>query len=384
MSLIDFKLGLLDQLLTFLWRQWSQLGVLGEAGTEDDWVLDPESLLVFSLQMARYEPRLFDEILGWLVVNGSRLDASRLKSIVKRYGFEEARVVGAVLQFLIRHADKRKWATLAAFCAQLWRKLPQSEFIDSLFRRKHDGVPYPLVGLKEKEDQDFLLFRLDRPQIPTMKEPLEPSMNARTNLRLMLRSLFGIGSRSECLAYLLTHDGGEPRVIADEIGLYWLGVQQTLADMADSGLVSVRSKGKRKIEYWISHKRWWDFLAYSGQEIAQPKWLNWSAIYSALWGLWQTVDDLCRGSQSDYMKASKLHDSLEVLEREFTRAGYDLPRIPPAGAPPDLYQKTALQFLGQIFKVPLATPSPLSATGALADPPSRSGGVGEGKDGGQL
>lgn len=351
MSLIEFRLGLLDQLLTFLWRQWSALGVMGEAGSEDDWVMDPEALLVFSLQIARYEPRLFDEVLAWLVANGEKLDATRLKNIAKGYGSEEIRVLGATLMFLVRHAKKRKWASLADYCADIWKAQPESNDLEALFLRKQDGVPYPLVGMKEKEDPDFLLFFLDRPRLSSIKETIQPSINARTNLRFLLRSLFGIGSRSECIAYLLTHEGGEVREVAEDLGLFWLGVQQTLADMAASGLVLTRPKGKRKTEYWISHKRWWDFLAYAGQEIAKPKWLNWGAVYSALWNLWQTVDAISRGAESDYMKASKLHDSLEVLEREFTRAGYDLPRIPPAGAPPDLYQKTALQFLGQIFKV---------------------------------
>lgn len=372
MSLGNFRTDFLDRLLDFLWRQWSALGVLGESGAEDDWVLDPEALLVFSLQIARYEPRLFDEILSWVVTNGSHLDAARLRNQVKGNP-DTGRCLGAVLQYAIRHEKQRKWKNLAVFCGGLWKKQPQADSTEALFLTKA-GEPYPFASVVGAQpDADFMMFFLDRRKIEHLREGHEVPINAKANLRFLLRSLFGIGSRSECLAYLLTHDGGEARMVAEEIGLFWLGVQQTLADMKDSGLVLARAKGKRKIEYWISHKRWWDFLAYSGQEITQPKWLDWGAIYPALWGLWQTVDALSRGAESDYMKASKLHDSLEILEREFTRAGYDLPRIPPTGAPPDLYQKTALQFLGQIFKVKTSVNIPPGGQLFYTPPPLEEG-----------
>jgi hypothetical protein len=361
MSLIDFKLGFLDQLLTFLWRQWSALGVLGESGAEDDWVLDPEALLIFSLQMARYEPRLFDEILSWLLVNGGALDASRLKSIVKNYDARDVRVVGATLQFLIRHADKRKWTKLAGYCSQIWKSLPQSDSLESLFKRKQDGVPYPLIETRGKEDLDFLMFYLDRATVSTVKTSQDVPVNARTNLRFMTRSLFGIGSRAECVVYLLTNEGGQPRDIADATGLFWLGVQQTLGDLSKSGLVLKRSgegKRKKKIEYWVSHKRWWEFIAFASPDWTPPKWLNWVSIYSALWTLWQNIDTLSRSQESDYLKSSKLHDSLEVLQSEFTRAGYDLPPLPSMAVSSDLYQHAALKFLGELFKVPAPAPNP--------------------------
>ena len=83
MSLKEYREQLLNRLLTFLWRQWSALGLLGESGGEEDWVIDPESLLVFSLEIGRYEPRLFDEILAWLKVNGQWLDTPRLRNIIE-------------------------------------------------------------------------------------------------------------------------------------------------------------------------------------------------------------------------------------------------------------------------------------------------------------
>ena len=65
MSQTSFREFYLNELLTFLWKQWSVLGVAGGTRAEKmDWIIDPEALLVFSLEISRYEPRLFDEILN--------------------------------------------------------------------------------------------------------------------------------------------------------------------------------------------------------------------------------------------------------------------------------------------------------------------------------
>jgi hypothetical protein len=81
MSLKGFKQIFLENILNFLWRQWSALGVLGEARTQDPWLLDPEPLLLFSLEMGRCEPRLFDEVIDWLVVNGHWINLQRLRGM---------------------------------------------------------------------------------------------------------------------------------------------------------------------------------------------------------------------------------------------------------------------------------------------------------------
>ena len=91
----DFRSIFLENILNFLWRQWSALGVLGEAGTEDPWVIDPEPILLFTLEMARYEPRLFDEVMDWLVVNGEWIDLQRLRGIIRRQDETTIRLIGA-------------------------------------------------------------------------------------------------------------------------------------------------------------------------------------------------------------------------------------------------------------------------------------------------
>src|SRR4030066_1477491 len=109
MSQKDFRDLFLDNIFNFLWRQWSTLGVLGEARTEDPWVIDPEPMLLFTLEIGRYEPRLFDEVLDWLVVNGKWIDLQRVRGILRERDETITNLMGAVAIFLTEKSDERKW-----------------------------------------------------------------------------------------------------------------------------------------------------------------------------------------------------------------------------------------------------------------------------------
>ena len=347
-SIAEFREALLEKFLAFLWRQWSALGIMGASDTEEDWILDPEPLLVFSLEIGRYEPRLFDEILSWLWANGHRLDTARLKKILLESKLEEtARVVGGSLHYIAEAALSRKWKSIIEFGREKFMVYSKEHKPAPLFKLK-SGAPHPMAEQKDT-DPMFAEFGLNRPRIKNLRQGAEVPVDAQANIRFLLRSLFGVGARSECILYLLTHESGHPSEIADVTGYFWLTIRDALEDLADSKIVLTRSRGKR-VEYWLSHKRWWDFIGCAGvEDQPKPKWLHWLAVYAALSQLWRTVDEPAQRQDSEYMTASKLQDSLEILHREFTRAGVDVPTIPGAGLPPDLQQKTAVRFLSRIF-----------------------------------
>ncbi len=78
--LSEFKVSVLDQLLDVLWRQWVSLGVSGHSQSDELKVVDPEALLLLTLTVARYDARLFDEVLEWLEANGSPSGRRRIES----------------------------------------------------------------------------------------------------------------------------------------------------------------------------------------------------------------------------------------------------------------------------------------------------------------
>src|SRR4030066_1096 len=270
----DFRYLFLENILNFLWRQWSALGVLGEARTEDPWVIDPEPMLLFTLEMGRFEPRLFDEVLDWLVVNGKRIP------------------------------------------------------------------PSPELGVF------FLSCGFNRPEVKIRRLTREVPVTSQRTIRFLLRALFGVGSRAECLVYLLTNDGGHPSEVARAIGLSVRGTQDALIDLSRSGLVLTRQTGKRKIEYWLSHERWWEFLSKGSiTEFKKPIWLDWISLFSALSNVWNALNEMREEGISDYLRSSRIRDSMETIGSEFLKSGLDIPPIPGKNVRPEEYEKAFEAFI---------------------------------------
>jgi hypothetical protein len=64
------------------WEQWSQLGVSAAPPAQrEERATDPEALLLFTLHVGRYDPRLFDEVLGWLALNAPLISTQRLRNL---------------------------------------------------------------------------------------------------------------------------------------------------------------------------------------------------------------------------------------------------------------------------------------------------------------
>ncbi|MBW2615970.1 MAG: hypothetical protein JRD02_07325 [Deltaproteobacteria bacterium] len=344
MSQKTFRDLFLENILNFLWRQWSALGVLGEAWTHDPWVLDPEPMLLFTLQMGRYEPRIFDEVMDWLVVNGSWIDIQRLRGILREKDETTKNVTGTVAAFLMKEGNERKWKNLAQFCAS---QLPESFGNGQPLFREKDGKPHPISN---NPDPNFLSYGFNRPPLKVRRMTRQVPITSHNTLRFLLRALFGLGSRAECLVYLLTHDGGHPSEVAKAIGISVRATQDALIELSRSGLVLTRVLGKRKIEYWISHERWWEFLSRASiTEIEKPIWVNWIALFSALSKVWIALSEIDKEGTSDYMRSSKLRDSLELVGNEFAKSGLDIPAIPGTDIRPEMYEKAFEAFIIKVF-----------------------------------
>jgi hypothetical protein len=72
-------------LLDFAWRQWAQIGVSATVEGADGWVVDPEALILFTIGIARRDPRLFDEMLDWMAFNHELLSTQRLRNLAGKF-----------------------------------------------------------------------------------------------------------------------------------------------------------------------------------------------------------------------------------------------------------------------------------------------------------
>ncbi|MFH1957904.1 MAG: hypothetical protein ABIJ15_05465 [bacterium] len=271
----EFKKYYLEQLLEFLWKQWSLLGVAGYSRSENSNFIDPEALLIFSCTFARYDPRLFDEIVCWLDINGNLINVQRLKKIISGENFGGKNVLSAVADFMSRRHKFLKWQGLI--------QKEKTEVKESLFFLK-DGTFMKQFGEINPifAEHGFLRGKFEPGEHP------EPARLERTAcLLLRLRALFGINARSEIISYLLTKKNAHPSRIARETYYSQKTAQDTLVEMARSGLVRITSTGREK-HYRLDKEKWTGFLSLRDKI---PAWIIWPLLLKALEQLWQKLSD---------------------------------------------------------------------------------------------
>jgi len=290
-SWIEFRAAVLDRLLDFLWRQWSALGVSGHRAVEERRVIDPEPLLLLSLTVCRYDARLFDEILDWLMVNGAFLNVQRLKNIEKQADFQCKAQLSAVSELLGKNSNfALKWKSLSGAYSL--------EEAEPLFFMK-DGRPLPVPADLSPEFSPHGLLR-GPVRLRGNSQPF--STQATSTLLLRLRALLGVNSRCELLCLLGATEEIHPSDIARQTGYFARTTQGALAEMARSGVVQVRSANREK-RYWLQPGVLDSLLRPEG--VPTP-WSNWSPLFRALEVLWLGLIEPKRQDLEPLLLASEL------------------------------------------------------------------------------
>lgn len=109
MSLAAFRSEFERRIAAFLWRQWVQLGVSGAEGHRDGWCQDPEALLAATLELARGEPRLFDEVADWMALNEPLLSMQRFRNALAGGAGGHPAIAAGVCAALGREAVRFRW-----------------------------------------------------------------------------------------------------------------------------------------------------------------------------------------------------------------------------------------------------------------------------------
>lgn len=293
---------LTEALVAFAWDEWAQMGVLASARRRSDWAQDPEALIVFTLEVARQDARLFDELLDWWLVNDDVLSGWRLRALSDVPG--DAGLVGAASEWVARHGGRRR-STLAGH--DRGRGEPEA-----LFRT--------LRGPTLEQDEAFAAYGLLRPVLRPGGKSLQPDMLAPINLAFRLRQLFGPSTRAEVIRCLLTIEA--PRVsapvLAQATGFSVRNVHEALASL-HSARVVLAVGVSNELRYAADREQWAAFLGNDGSAIARHR--DWPQLLGALrrilrW-LWRPALD----GLSDYLLASAARDLLEEVGADLAYAG---------------------------------------------------------------
>jgi hypothetical protein len=293
-----------ERLLDLSWRQWTTLGVPGHAQTIASSLTDPDALLIFSCFIARYDQRLFDEMLEWLGVNGSLLNIQRLKRMLPHSPETAHPILGAVAFWMRERGAKSKWASLS--------QPPQvSNQEQSLFFLT-EGKPMPASN---KPDPIFRERGLLRNEIRLRNRGKSFSPENPANLILKLRAFVGVNSRADLAAYLLTHEQANAYEMARACWFSQRAVHDALTEMRRSQLIHSAEKG-REIAYFIQRDRWEAFLKVISP---LPEWRNWHLIFSLLNRIHEKLTD------ERIMQASgeALNSELTLFARSLKKSTHD-------------------------------------------------------------
>jgi predicted transcriptional regulator len=307
-SLISFRNRFREQLSSFLWRQWHALGVAGYEGALDDWYIDPEALLLFSLTISRSEARLFDEIMDWLAANGNFINIQRLKTILSKEHFSSGKVLIPVAEIMSNDGKLLKWKGLIK-SGGMEEPAQESLFFSA------DGLPVQMFG---SPDKVFYKHGFERGEFKLRGHTQQVRNIRNTGVLFKLRALFGINVRCEIILYLLTHESAHPSKIAHEAYYAQKTVQDILVDMVKSGLVFMRPYGKEK-HYWLKADKWFEFLNI---EKTGLKWTNWPSLFGALEKIWLKLNDDKLINMDALMQSSELRQLMGEIRPKIETAGF--------------------------------------------------------------
>lgn len=296
------------QLLAFAWDQWAQMGVLAETSRRDEWVMDPEALIVVTLDIARADPRLFDEVLDWLWTNGRLVSVQRLRNLSRGDVISE-RTTAAALDWVSRTGGS---ITLPARDRDTRPADEEPLFVI-------DGGPLHVTS----PDPSFGRYGLLRSPVVRTGRSRPPDPSLPINLAFRLRLMFGVGGRAECIRCLLTDLRGEMSVadVAEIAGYAKRNVADALAALTAAGVVTGRTH-RNGLRYRLDQNRWSEFLNIDIDALDPHP--NWPALLRAVAAIhrWtaSTPTDI-----SDQMRASHARDLIDQIGPDLSTTGIVLP-----------------------------------------------------------
>lgn len=295
LPLSSFSDRLLDVLLQFLWRQWSALGMAGYARTQDPWMIDPEALLLFSLPIARNDPRLFDEIIDWLHQNGALISLQRLQTLSKEHQLGDLTLLRPVAEEMASTSLHAKW--------RLLEKMGSPDPAATALRPLFEGVP-----VFAEPDPHFQRWGWQRGRIELRGMSQAPRPDQPATFLFKLRSLFGRQVRAEVMAWLLSHEHGHPAEIARQTGYFARSVQLVLNELENSGLIRSFRIGREK-QFSLLHSQWRFLISWSPAETF-PIWIAWPPLFQTLQTFITCLSQPGLDERSERFQSIKLREAL--------------------------------------------------------------------------
>ncbi|MHB1454968.1 MAG: winged helix-turn-helix domain-containing protein [Saccharofermentanales bacterium] len=312
MLLKDLNKYVNESLVNLLWNQWTQLGVLGQTNQGNNRIIDPEALLLFSMNHARYDARLFDEIYDWTLKNERWISLQRLKGLANQFENKEfSRSIVALARCVIETQNNARWKSLAEYTIEA--KTDAEPFFLTF-----DGAPIPVTN---KIDDNFKSAGWLRSTISARGNSMQVPFEAPNNLILLLRSLFGLTPRAEIISFLFVNKRTSASDLVSGTGYSKPSIYDALSDLLKGGYIQQQTIGSRSF-YSLDSIRWEHFINISSQNL---RWIDWQRVFVALDKLTIFLNQIKSSDLSNYMLKSKMLTVSHALNSGFVSSGLDNP-----------------------------------------------------------
>jgi hypothetical protein len=301
MDISTLSRHLSDRLVSWAWDEWAQMGLLATPRRRSPWAQDPEALIVFTLEIARAEPRLFDELMDWMLVNEALLSVRRLRAMC---------------------VDETDRALTAAALGWLARQRPRA-------RLSGYGLASPPATLRplfrsggpiSETDEDFAAAGWLRPLLSPSHKTNPPDTTESINLAFRLRQVLGVGIRAEIVRVLLATEAPwvNAQALARSTGYAKRNVHDALTGLSTAGVVSALTVGTEQ-RYTADRPAWAALLGHGPDEL--PTHRDWPQLLGALRRILRWSEQPGLATMSDYLRASRARDLLETIRPDLAFAG---------------------------------------------------------------
>jgi hypothetical protein len=261
----------------------------------------PEALIVFTLEIARAEPRLFDELMDWMLVNESLLSVRRLRAMC--IDETDRALTTAALGCLAR---RRPRARLSSH-----RPTSAPTTLQPLFR---------VEGPVHETDEAFAAAGLQRPPLSPSHKSRPPDPTTPINLAFRLRDILGVGVRAEVVRVLLTIEAPwiNAQTLARSTCYAKRNVHDALAGLSTAGVVSAVTVAAEQ-RYTADRSAWAALLGCEPDKL--PSHRDWPQLLGALRRIlrWSEQPELV--GMSDYLRASSARDLIEAVRPDLAFTG---------------------------------------------------------------
>jgi len=301
-----------QRMVDLLWHQWSSIGVAGYSRPDDKRIIDPEALILATTRYGRYDSRLMDESIDWLMKYGNLISVQRLQGLHKNWPrVANARILTIIAEILAANVAHRKWRGLM-------KESPSSSKPEAFFT-SIDGKP---ATKPKNTDPIFAKHGLMRGTLDLRGMSQTPDSESPQNLIFTLRALLGVNARAEIMSWLLTHESGHPAAIARSTGYFSKSIQQILNQMAESGQVASIRIGREKHFSLPRREKWQALLCPATEDAADfPVWVDWMPLFSVVTHFAETIDKPGLDDASEHFQAAKLRDTLYQCAPALSQTG---------------------------------------------------------------